>query len=866
MHQAKQSSWVVLKFGGTSVSTKQTWETIAQIIQDRLQKNLRPVVVCSALSGISDKLENLVKQAVNNNHQEIFQEIGKIHAKFANELGVAIAEIQPDIEKLNALAITISLAKENTPHLHAQVLSLGEIMLTKLGAAFLHQNDLATTWYDARKYLQAKPMPDASLARNILSAHCETKFDENLHQIFTKEPLPIIITQGFIAKNEQNECVLLGRGGSDVSAAYFAAKLNAKHCEIWTDVPGLYTANPHQVSNARLLKKLDYEEAQEIASSGAKVLHPRCIAPLRQNNIPLEICCTLEPTIKGTQINNDPQTAGAQLKAIAAKHGITLISLETMEMWHQVGFLAKVFDCFRRHGISIDLISTSESNVSVTLDQATNTMDDRALNSLLHDLNSFCQAKAIDSCAVVSLVGRNIRGILHQLAPALKLFEEHKIYLVSQAANDLNLSFVVDQDHAARLVGKLHEELLGPNNNSDPNLGLTWEETFSKSRPKPATVDSSAWWYKRRDELLGFAAKCTPLYVYNKPTIEQKISELKTISAANQIFYSVKANPLPYILKVCYEADLGFECVSPSEINLVLSLFKNIDPKRILFTPNFAPRLEYEHAINKGVNITLDNLFPLENWPELFKGKEIFLRIDPGQGQGHHKYVRTAGFKSKFGIAYPEFEKLSKLLKKNKTRVIGLHAHVGSNIFTPETWSNTALYLIEVSKHFPEAKILDLGGGLGVVEKPGQAPLNLEKVNDNLAKVKTTHPNFEFWLEPGRFIVASAGVLLAEVTQTKQKGEHYYVGINTGMNSLIRPALYGSYHEIVNLTKIDDQDFVSANIVGPICESGDVLGSSRKIADPKTGDILLIGTVGAYGRVMSSSYNLRRPAQEHFLD
>jgi diaminopimelate decarboxylase/aspartate kinase len=295
-------------------------------------------------------------------------------------------------------------------------------------------------------------------------------------------------------------------------------------------------------------------------------------------------------------------------------------------------------------------------------------------------------------------------------------------------------------------------------------------------------------------------------------------------------------------------------------------MFPDIDPKKIIFTPNFAEREEYEFAFKKNVVVTLDNLFPLEAWPKSFKGREIFVRIDPGRGQGHHKYVRTAGVKSKFGISSEQFEILSQAVKTCGSTVCGLHAHVGSNIFTPDTWSKTAVFLVSVAQLFPDVQTLDLGGGLGIVEKPGKKELDLAAVNSNLAEVKKAYPKFNLWMEPGRFLVAEAGVLLARVTQTKKKEEYNYVGINAGMNSLIRPALYGAHHEIINLTRMDEPADLVANIVGPICESGDILGYDRQIPTPKEGDVILIATAGAYGRVMSSNYNMRGPIEECFVE
>jgi diaminopimelate decarboxylase/aspartate kinase len=158
--------------------------------------------------------------------------------------------------------------------------------------------------------------------------------------------------------------------------------------------------------------------------------------------------------------------------------------------------------------------------------------------------------------------------------------------------------------------------------------------------------------------------------------------------------------------------------------------------------------------------------------------------------------------------------------------------------------------------------MLDLGGGLGVPETSGQDGLDMTELDQSIAAIKAANPDLEFWLEPGRYIVAEAGVMLASVTQTKGKAGIRYVGVSTGMNSLIRPALYGAYHEIVNLTRLDEPAEQVVNVVGPICETGDKLGTDRLLPECTEGDILLVANAGAYGYVMSSKYNLREPAKE----
>ena len=193
---------------------------------------------------------------------------------------------------------------------------------------------------------------------------------------------------------------------------------------------------------------------------------------------------------------------------------------------------------------------------------------------------------------------------------------------------------------------------------------------------------------------------------------------------------------------------------------------------------------------------------------------------------------------------------------------MGLHAHTGSGVLSPEAWLDTGRRLLELTEAFPDVRYLDIGGGLGVPEKPGQRALDLEQLDAALEEIKRGCGDRQIWIEPGRYLVAQAGVLLTRVTQLKGKGAMQYVGVNTGMNTLIRPALYGAYHEIVNLSRLGTPATELVTVVGPICETGDRLGSDRLMPPAREGDVLLIANAGAYGFVMSSSYNLRGPVPE----
>ncbi|HDU8290590.1 TPA: bifunctional aspartate kinase/diaminopimelate decarboxylase [Legionella pneumophila] len=850
---------VVIKFGGTSVSTRATWNNIAAITQKHLNTGVQPVIVCSALTQISNKLEKAIEAALLDEHHSLFNDIQSSHLNLAEQLEVNHQLIANDLHQLQQWLTGISLLKQAPAKTHAQILSLGELMMTRLGHAFLEKQGIKVKWYDARELLTSTPTLGGE-TMNYLSARCESEYDPALVEKFLSTGAQAIITQGFFAANPHGETVLLGRGGSDTSAALLAGKLQAASCEIWTDVPGIYTANPHQLPHARLLKQLNYDEAQEIASMGAKVLHPNCIPPVRKANIPMVVKYTHLPEHSGTLITKDIDESAPLIKSIQVKHSILLISIDTLNMWQQVGFLADVFAAFKKHGFSVDLLSSSEFNVTLSLDVNAKIHDRPAINALLDDLNQFGRAKLIEPCSAVSLVGHHIRTVLPHLGPALEVFEAKQVYLMSLASNDLNLTFVVDESHADKLCQRLHHLLI----ESNPQIfyySKSWHEEFGKPNVRP-----TPWWEIERDRLLTTSAIHSPCYVYHSPTQATRARQLSALESIDSLFYAIKANPFPSILKTLEKEGIGFECVSIQELELVLKLFPNIKKERILFTPNFAPKSEYEFALQTGCYVTIDSLYPLENWPKLFKDREVIVRIDPGTGAGHHKHVSTGGNESKFGITQNDISKILSHTKANHIKVIGLHAHSGSGILSTDLWQQTAVMLASLTDQFPEVRSINLGGGLGIVEKPGQHPIDFAALDAQLMAVKSQYPGLAIWLEPGRFFVAESGVILAKVTQCKEKGKVKFIGIETGMNSLIRPSLYGAYHEIINLTRLHEEKAGFAHIVGPICESGDTLGYDRLLPVTREGDVILIANTGAYGHCMSSHYNLRPPAQEIVLE
>lgn len=373
------------------------------------------------------------------------------------------------------------------------------------------------------------------------------------------------------------------------------------------------------------------------------------------------------------------------------------------------------------------------------------------------------------------------------------------------------------------------------------------------------------WYVRRRAELLDLAANQLNLYVYDADTVRAAVRRLQNLQSVDRLLYAMKANFHAGILGLLADLGVDFECVSPGEIRHVLGSVEGLDRERILFTPNFAPRSDYEWALANGIRLTLDNLFPLRHWPELFAGQRLFVRIDPGQGHGHHEHVRTAGEHAKFGVPTFEVDELVGLVEAIGAEVVGIHAHIGSGVAEAESWFEMAEQLATVARRFPQVRVLDIGGGLGVPDRPGRPAFDLGQLDRALLAIRQRYPEYEIWMEPGRYLVAEAGILLTHVTQTKGKGAHRYVGVATGMNALIRPALYGAWHEIVNLTRYAEPATETVTVVGPICETGDRLGIGRRLPPCRENDVIVIANAGAYARAMASEYNLRPVPDELLL-
>jgi len=851
--------WVVMKFGGTSVAAPDRWAAIAELARKRLSEGERVFLVHSALAGVSNQLERAPDDLLEGRGREALDAAETAHRDFCAAAGLnADALLGGAFERMRQLAAGVELLGEASPRIRAELLALGETMANTLGAALLEAEALRPERLDPREALLARG--EARDARDWLDARIDSAPDPALQARLSGADL--VLAPGFIAADENGATVLLGRGGSDASAAHFAAMLEAERLEIWTDVPGLFSADPRLTDGARLLTALSYDEAQEIATMGGKVLHPRSIGPARRAGVPILVKDSFRPDLPGTRITQAPGDDRPRLKAVSVKSGVRLVVMEGAGMWRQAGFLADIFACFKACGVSVDLVSTSETNVTVTLDPDPG-LDEARLSRLREALEAHCRVRIIENAAAVSLVGYGVRRILHQLAPALEAFQDKPILLVSQAANDLNFTVVVNEDDGRPLAVRLHENLIG--GAPDPAVfGPSWAE-ITRAAPAGA-VARTPWWETERDRLIELAPDAGGLYVYHRPTVSNRARALASLTSPSRIFYAMKANAHEGVLAVIRAEGLGFECVSIGEVLHALGTCPDLRPSDVLFTPNFAPREEYEHALDIGVNLTIDGLHPLAEWPQLFHGRDILLRVNPDRPRGHHEHVKTAGPKAKFGIPRDLLPEAKRLADEAGARVVGLHAHAGSGVTEAEHWRELGRILAAAADLFPEARIIDVGGGLGVPENAEDPGLDLARVDAELAALKAAHPRFELWMEPGRYLVAEAGVLITRATQIKESFGARFIGLATGMNSLIRPALYGARHEIANLTRLGAPAAGLASVVGPICESADLLGAERLLPETEEGDVMLIADAGAYGAVMASRYNRRTPAGEVVLD
>ena len=856
--------WLVLKFGGTSVSARARWDNIGKLAAGRGRDHgARVLVVVSALSGVTNALTAIADGAADS--AERVAQLQQRHLDFLNDLDLDANVLDARLAALRGL-LDDARASARPLDWQAEVLAQGELLSSTIGAAYLQTRGLDIGWMDARDWLDAlPPQPNQSAWAQRLSVNCQWQADTDWRARFGEQSTQLLITQGFIARHGDGGTAILGRGGSDTSAAYFGALLGARRVEIWTDVPGMFSANPREVPDARLLTRLDYYEAQEIATTGAKVLHPRSLRPCRNAGVPMAILDTARPTLPGTSIDDAAEPVPG-VKAISRRNGIVLVSMESVAMWQQVGFLADVFALFKKHGLSVDLIGSAETNVTVSLDPSENLINTDVLARLSEDLAQVCRVKVIAPCAAITLVGRGMRSLLHKLQDVWAMFGRERVHLISQSSNDLNLTFVVDEAVADGMLPKLHAALIDSGAmpvHEASVFGPRWREIEGTFRPR-----QTPWWRdaEQHEALLTLARGQTPRYAYHLPTVRERARQLAAVGAVDRRYYAIKANSHPAILRALVEEGFGLECVSLGEVERVFAAVPALSPERVLFTPSFAPIDEYAAVLALGVTVTVDNVELLWRWPEVFRGHALWLRVDLGHGDGHHEKVNTGGKEAKFGLSAQRVDEFIEAARALQVRITGLHAHLGSGIETVGHWQEVVDELAGFARRIGSVEVLDIGGGLPIPYSDDDEPFDLDAWAQGLAQIKAVHPAFELAIEPGRFLVAEAGVLLARCTQVVEKDGVLRVGLDAGMNALLRPALYDAWHDIHNLSRLGDAALRDFDVVGPICESSDVFGHRVKLpVVTAPDDVLLIADAGAYGFSMASAYNLRDLPEEDIL-
>ena len=447
---------IVLKFGGTSVQDAEAVRRLIDIVKTRPGKRL---VVVSALAKVTDQLVeigSLTQKGELQKAQDLSQALLDRHIKMAKELGLSEKlqnELKTEFQSLAQFVLALEAVGECTGRSRDRILAVGELCSSRMVAEAFRVAGISSDWLDSREVVKTEPEYTAAPVR---FAETDVACAQVAMPLFKNAE--VIVCGGFIASTQVGDksiTTTLGRGGSDYSAAILGAALNAEKIEIWTDVDGILTTDPRMVPQARRLESLRFDEAAELAYFGAKVLHPATIYPAVKKKIPVWVLNSKNPTCTGTVITEETAPDANVIKAIACKRKITLVNIHSTRMLGAAGFLKSVFESFARHQVSIDLISTSEVNVSLTLDPLT---DHKRLEEVEAELKSISQITIEHGMASVAVVGHGIRestGIGSRLFGALKGIA---VYMVSMGASDVNLSFVVKDEGVPQVVARLHKE------------------------------------------------------------------------------------------------------------------------------------------------------------------------------------------------------------------------------------------------------------------------------------------------------------------------------------------------------------------------------------------------------------------------
>ncbi len=450
---------IVMKFGGTSVGSTEAILRVCNIIKSRLPQ--QPVVVTSAVGGVTNKLVALTKcadRAQKDQAEAVIVDIVEKHRRIISELGIkddSLFESMFDtgVDMLQQAVTTIYAHGGLTNELYDSVISMGEFFSANMLAAVLRKQGIQSEFADSRKLLVTDSA--FSIAHPLVD-ESKKRVDEILIPMITSGSVPII--QGFIGSDKQGRTTTLGRGGSDFSATLFGALLKADTVEIWSDVDGVLTADPSLVAEARRIRHMSFQEAAELAYFGAKVLHPATLVPAVENDMTGVVLNSMNTDFPGTAISKtspiDPSHAGL-VKSIAYKEGLTAITVASSRMLMAHGFMAKLFSIFDKYDTAVDLVSTSEVTVSLTVDNPQN------LDKIIAELEKVANVKVENGKAIVCLVGEGLKRTKGIPGQIFGLLQDTHIYLISQGASEINLSFVIDEDRLPKVITRLHDFFFG---------------------------------------------------------------------------------------------------------------------------------------------------------------------------------------------------------------------------------------------------------------------------------------------------------------------------------------------------------------------------------------------------------------------
>jgi len=445
-------SLIVAKFGGTSVADYAAMNRSADVVL--ADPNVR-VVVLSASAGVTNLLVSLAEGQEQEQRAYQLDEIRRIQYAIVDQLPhseVIRDEIDRVLENITMLSEAAALATSTA--LTDELVSHGELMSSLLFVEILRQREVAAEWFDVRKVMRTndrfgRAEPDVALLAELTQAQLAPRLSEAL-----------IVTQGFIGSEAKGRTTTLGRGGSDYTAALLGEALHASRIDIWTDVPGIYTTDPRVVPTAKRIDEITFGEAAEMATFGAKVLHPATLLPAVRSDIPVFVGSSKDPAAGGTRVCNETQNPPL-FRALALRRKQTLLTLHSLNMLHARGFLVEVFTILARHNISVDLITTSEVSVALTLDTtgSTSSIDGLLTQALLTELSSLCRVEVEENLALVALIGNQLSKACGVGKEVFGVLEPFNLRLICYGASSYNLCFLVPGNDAEQVVQALHKNL-----------------------------------------------------------------------------------------------------------------------------------------------------------------------------------------------------------------------------------------------------------------------------------------------------------------------------------------------------------------------------------------------------------------------